>query len=273
MTYTYFERDYFNNCGSYPMSQSHYEALLQTCFTYSSHFSFCISNFDHILTTALEKWKLDVKTLGVDTRLVYKACEDTKEILQSYARSVFEFSRYSDQGGPEDLTFYREDDSVFMESVGHEGECSIYPQENEDVSSLLRFGRWLPCDNQGRPEIPAKTVQLSPLDKTNIHNDPFYKKLCAIRQQPNVYLQEKSIEVLTQWIETYWPESFGLKPPHFPNDINVLPTWYFVFKMDVLAKYDQLTTATILQAIYSEKCSAAQAFDCFFDLLDGFLTS
>ena len=157
-----------------------------------------------------------------------------------------------------------------MDSIAHEGECSIYPRESEDVAEVLSFGRWLPCNDLGQPEIPAKLVQMTLPDGMDIENEPLYRQLVAIRRKPNKYLNEKSIDALMQWVDAYWPESLGPKPPYFPGDINVLPSWYIVFRMQLLAKYDALTTSTISQALYSEAQTAAQAFDWFFECLDDF---
>lgn len=270
MIYTYFERDYFNNCGEYPMSLAHFAALLNACFTFSRMFSLSVSNPEHPLLAALENWRVLDEDIAQDKSFAYTACKETNDVLKKFANSVFDFSRYAGNGFPEDLTFYRSDKSIFMDSIAHEGECSIYPRESEDVAEVLSFGRWLPCNDLGQPEIPAKLVQMTLPDGMDIESDPFYQQLIAIRRQPDAYLREKSIDALMQWIDAYWPVSLGQKPPYFPGDVCVLPKWYLVFQMRLLAKYDALTTSTISQALYSEAQTAAQAFDWFFECLDDF---
>ena len=108
-------------------------------------------------------------------------------------------------------------------------------------------------------------------DGMDIESDPFYQQLTAIRLDPGAYLNGKTIDALMQWIDAYWPASYGPKPRNFPDGICVLPDWYSVFRMRLLAKYDALTTATIAQALCEKVPTATQAFDCFFAFLDDFM--
>ena len=269
MIYTYFARDYFNNSGNFPMTKEHFSTLLEVCAAFSEYFSLRVNDYHHMLLNELANWR--VLHDDWDTLFVCKVCKESINVLQAFAESRFDLSCRLGNGCPEDLSFYRPDKSVFMDSIAHEGECSIYPRENEDVGKLLSFDRWLPCDDQGRPEIPAKLVHMEMPSKTDIQNEPFYLKLKAIQQEPNRYLPQKSIEALSKWIDSYWPESFGYKPTWFPNKMNALPTWYFAFKMGLLAKYDALTTTTIPEALCSKNQDASRAFDDFFCVLDCFV--
>jgi hypothetical protein len=44
---------------------------------------------------------------------------------------------------PEDPTFYRPDGSIFFKSTTHEGELTLMPRGDEDVSNVLSSGRWI----------------------------------------------------------------------------------------------------------------------------------
>ena len=260
MVYCYFSRDYFNNCGNFPMSQPHYEVLLQVCCIYSERFSLRIGDPNYPLLTALDAWKLP-------NNGTFRVCEETQHILRKSVKSVFDFSRYCAPGCPEDLAFFRKDGSVFMESTGHEGVCSLYPREDEDVSKVLGFGRWVPCNTQGQPEVPAKSVKMVLPPNTDIEKDTFYQKLRDIQQSPTAYLQEMTIEALIAWIDTYWPENFGPRPQ---APICALPQWYFVFRMELLARNNALTTTPIDQVLRTCGHSAEECFDQFFHALDAF---
>ena len=67
--------------------------------------------------------------------------EDTKNFVLSYG-SLFAYwennhSRGYNYEPAQNLMFYRGDQSLFFLSETHEGECSIYPNENEDISDII----------------------------------------------------------------------------------------------------------------------------------------
>ena len=86
-------------------------------------------------------------------RNYFEINEDTKNFVLSFGNL---FSYWSDavwnkRGDSfksynyepaQDLIFYRIDQTVFFRSVTHEGECWIYPNENEDVSDIIDKPGW-----------------------------------------------------------------------------------------------------------------------------------
>ena len=63
--------------------------------------------------------------------------------------SIFKWM-YGKVKKPEDIAFYREDGSVFLSSVIHEGEDSLFPREGEDISAILDLDNWYLVDDAKR---------------------------------------------------------------------------------------------------------------------------
>ena len=78
---------------------------------------------------------------GSDTRY-YTVCAEMCELLKKENNI---FSWYWEQETPfhfENLTFYRDDETVFFESITHEGECYLYAKDTEDVSRIVSNEHW-----------------------------------------------------------------------------------------------------------------------------------
>ena len=67
----------------------------------------------------------------------YRANPKTMGLLLGVSDNFWKLVWYWGNRNPEDLTFYREDSSVFMRSIAHEGEAIFTSLPNEDVSRIF----------------------------------------------------------------------------------------------------------------------------------------
>ncbi|MGM9680039.1 MAG: hypothetical protein ACI3XR_00890 [Eubacteriales bacterium] len=65
-----------------------------------------------------------------------------KELLLSRVTDLFDWIRTDERENPEDLTFYREDGSVFFWSETHEGICVLCDRVQEKVSQIVSKKGW-----------------------------------------------------------------------------------------------------------------------------------
>lgn len=80
------------------------------------------------------------------TRVVpkfYKACAETFRLLLEMADSVFQLQYNGEFQNPEDLAFFRDDGTILFTSCVHEGECSLFPKTDENISEVLAQGNWI----------------------------------------------------------------------------------------------------------------------------------
>ena len=77
----------------------------------------------------------------------YRVCSELCECLPSIANSMFGWLGDKEHANPENPTFYRADGSIFFASVIHEGECALFPRDDEDVSKIVQNEYW---DNKSR---------------------------------------------------------------------------------------------------------------------------
>ena len=78
---------------------------------------------------------------GSDKRY-YTVCAEMCELLKK-GNNIF--SWFWEKEPPfhfENLTFYRNDGTVFFESITHEGECYLYAKETEDVIRIVSNEHW-----------------------------------------------------------------------------------------------------------------------------------
>ena len=157
--YVFYDTNVLYDCDEvYDICKDEYRELLKTCFKYSSYFSFMIAgegykNILKNLPAELDKYSIEFDenfdnvyrrySLWTKEICCYIACPETYNLLLSISDSIFKWKtdRMYDRN-PEDLTFFRKDGSVFMNSVAHEGECSIYPRPEENITSILSKGNW-----------------------------------------------------------------------------------------------------------------------------------
>lgn len=74
----------------------------------------------------------------------YRICHELKDLLEKASDSIMNWVSTWGYKNPEDPVFYREDGSVFFSSITHEGECILYPREDEDVRDIISNPNWHP---------------------------------------------------------------------------------------------------------------------------------
>ena len=74
---------------------------------------------------------------GSDKRY-YTVCTEMCDLLKK-EKSIFSWFWEEEKQlfHFENLTFYRDDGTVFFESITHEGECYLYAKETEDISQIV----------------------------------------------------------------------------------------------------------------------------------------
>ena len=138
-----------------------YKKFISKCFEYSSCFSLIYrinemspfplydnrniySEYNDCIVKAKKtnKWPGMLET-GVGGLIrYYQCCDKTYAMLTSIADSVFKFAYMSPDYLPEDLCFYRSDGTVLFASTVHEGECYLFPREDEDFDEILSMIIW-----------------------------------------------------------------------------------------------------------------------------------
>lgn len=133
-----------------------YRKLLDICQRYSAYFSYIyhdgVQNIIELQPFVYKEfytyhWPGTGKTnYGGIYRIHYCNIESI-EILKRKTRDLLQFIEV-----PVDLTFYRKDKSVFMETIAHEGECYLYPRPNENIAGIIQKNGWIetndPVDNE-----------------------------------------------------------------------------------------------------------------------------
>lgn len=132
-----------------------YQLFLDICFRYCSTVSFILSQGWHapfgdaIIPAELEKYRIPA-TRKVEAVYCmaseahhFRLCKESQEIIRNMSSSIFSWTCDQTHRNPEDLAFFREDESVFFESVIHEGECYLRVRDDEDVSALVSDPRWI----------------------------------------------------------------------------------------------------------------------------------
>lgn len=162
--YTYCDTNIFGDCNDEcDISGEKYTELLKICFKYSSTFSFIIfgENKYKVLNgipEALSPYEIEIEDYVVDnyrgySRKItkhYKVCPEIFDIVLGMNDSIFKWINNYCYSKPEDIAFFREDGSVFLSSSIHNGECSLFPRKDEDISSLLELDNWYFIDDENR---------------------------------------------------------------------------------------------------------------------------
>lgn len=142
-----------------------YQMLIEKCFKYSSCFSLVFrpdnKDIPYPIELRYEKQKdypeynnYIIKSVisnewpGTSTELTgelryYRCCKETKEMLYKFSDSIFAFEFvFGEHFNPEDPCFYRSDGTVLFASQIHEGECYLFPREDEDFEDVLKAIPW-----------------------------------------------------------------------------------------------------------------------------------
>lgn len=161
MIYTFYDTDP-NGHLELDIDGAAYYQLLSACFKYCTTFSMLVSQnlSNDPRIKALEKYRLPVTKNVLDAYQHYGDCknmncvgakseirhymlntETTGAILQ-FCDSIFKWINAWGYANPEDPAFFRENGSIFFSSIIHEGECTIYPKANEDISEVVAGNLW-----------------------------------------------------------------------------------------------------------------------------------
>jgi hypothetical protein len=146
----------------YDIIGSDYVQLLNTCFQYCTSVAMCIclgadidvseiSPFQIQVTPEVKKYYHhyghfrfgDCNTIGTYKIVHYSLTPEVKAFLFSHADSVFKWTFARGNNNPDDLVFFRHDGTAFFSSVIHEGECTLHPRDNENISIIVSDPRWL----------------------------------------------------------------------------------------------------------------------------------
>ena len=126
-----------------------FKQLIEICFTYSSYFSLVVNREIEYKLEAFSAFLVEERLLlpnkvgrekqenAVLCIRFYRANPKTMGLLLGVSDDFWKLVWYWGNRNPEDLTFYREDPSVFMRSIAHEGEAIFTLLPNEDVSRIF----------------------------------------------------------------------------------------------------------------------------------------
>ena len=160
-TYTFYDTD-ITGREIYDIIGSDYERLLGVCFQYCTSVAMCLYLDANVDVSEIRRFQIDVtpetkqyfqhygrfpagdcNESGTYQIVRYSLMPEVREFLLSRADSVFKWTYGWGNKNPDDLVFLRADGSAFFSSVIHEGECTLSPRDNEDVSSVVDDPRWL----------------------------------------------------------------------------------------------------------------------------------
>lgn len=148
-----------------------YKEFITLCFNYSKYFSLSYqlmqkeNNKPNLFgVNEIEKLQKFVVNGFIDNELgthtivrMYKCTEESQFIIQNYVNSLFAWQPYwEDCHNPEDLTFFREDASVFSYTSSHNENCEVYNRKGEDVHVLLLNKKWERFDGECRWLFPLR---------------------------------------------------------------------------------------------------------------------
>lgn len=163
MKYTFHDTD-DTGWAEYDIKGEDYIELMNLCIKYSK--TVCFRKFIHFqhyssIPEQLEKYRLPIneKTMkpyydnygpcyfkdideAKEELYHFELSKEVCEWIMSVADNIWDWYRGSKKTLIEDPVFFREDGSVFFDSVIHEGEIYIHPIDGEDVSSVVSKGHW-----------------------------------------------------------------------------------------------------------------------------------
>lgn len=269
MIFTFFCRNYFENNGNNIFTEKHYESLLDFCFLYGFCFSVTKTE-NNSCYKQIERWRMEniphvlSEAMMAENRKLYLCCEATKQFLVDNFRGLFDM----DSLNPEDIEFYREDYTVLMDTISHEGECSIYPEEGESFDAVISIGGWLEMTENFVPSVYASEYQYSIRTDWRMLEDPLYLYLRSV--QSVFESKVKSIEDLARDIEKFCADLLHLpKGERLPYGASCFPSWYYAFNMYILGEYQEKTN-TRMTDVLLKHAGRENSVIAFYKLLDSF---
>lgn len=163
--YTFYDTNIFGDCDDeLDITGEDYKELLKVCFEYCESFSFMLwgpdlRKIEESIPEELEEYRIEaednalnlyVRYSGYKDVRCYCACPETHGLILGMNDSIFSWINGWGHKKPEDIAFFREDGSIFMHCVNHDGECSLYPRSGEDIRSVLLKGRWYQLDQKNK---------------------------------------------------------------------------------------------------------------------------
>ena len=162
--YRFFDTD-ISGREEFDITGIQYINLLETCFLYCDTVAMCLSpQFEKDLSF-LQKYRVAItptikqqfchygKFLSGDTDpctnytiVQYSLTAKVKEYILECTNAMFKWTYAWGYKNPDDVTFFRSDGTVFFSSIIHEGECTLYVKEYEDVSKITNDNRWIVID-------------------------------------------------------------------------------------------------------------------------------
>ena len=141
----------------YDIRDEEYKRLIHACCHFSDYFSLAIWNEESRVVALLKKYEIKEKKAihpryqfwnekkqcwSPYVNCFYSVCEETRDILLQSVQGIFDWYKWSDGPGGEDLCFYRKDGTLFFSSVIHDGELILSPLENEQLFEWISGDNW-----------------------------------------------------------------------------------------------------------------------------------
>lgn len=163
MRYTFFDTD-DTGWAEYDIKGEDYVELMNLCIKYSK--TVCFRKFiqfqyNSFIPEQLEKYRLPINENTMkpyygnygpccfkdideakEELYLFELSEEVIEWILSATNDIWDWDCGADKPLPSDPVFFREDGSVFFDSVIHEGEIYLHPIDGEDVSSVVSKGHW-----------------------------------------------------------------------------------------------------------------------------------
>lgn len=143
--------------AEYDIVGKDYQDLIRVCCKYSQVLSFVIMQNNVSLMNEIKTFEVTPDPLIFDHSVFYdtghhqkpykkfyKVCPEMCDALLNHTDSIFSWICNSKYNNPEDITFYRNDGSVFFGSIIHDGICMISNREDEDINSIISNPLWIP---------------------------------------------------------------------------------------------------------------------------------
>ncbi len=159
--YKFFDTD-LSGIEEYDISGEHYLTLLTTCFKYCSTVAVIISPDCTADIELWEKYRIPLtdnvrkaychyghisneapQKIGNYEIRHYQLNQYLNNMILSHTDSLFKWLCGWGYNNPNDLTFFRADGSIFFSSIVHEGVCTLFPNEYEDITDILNHGHWI----------------------------------------------------------------------------------------------------------------------------------
>lgn len=155
MKYAFFDINVKNESDGreYDIVGEDYKDLIDVCCKYSKYFSLVyLSNSEevknllspYIATVDPARFEMYSEYLSPlrSKKTFYHVCPQTRAILCEHVDTLWSWISDRVFNNPEDLTFYREDSSIFLKTVIHDGECALNVYDNENVSEIIVHENW-----------------------------------------------------------------------------------------------------------------------------------